>query len=44
MQAVTDGRASKDWTGDDMKKLTEDLALRLQKKGVLDGMSIPSEI
>lgn len=38
MQAVTEGRASKDWTQEDMKKLAEDLALRLQKKGVMDGI------
>lgn len=38
MQAVTEGRASKDWTQEDMKNLAEDLALRLQKKGVMDGI------
>ena len=37
MQRVTGGRASKDWTDEDMRKLTEDLAVRMQKKGVMDG-------
>ncbi|MBQ9433857.1 MAG: AAA family ATPase [Synergistaceae bacterium] len=36
MQAVTGGKASREWTQDDMKNLTEDLALRTQKKGVMD--------
>ncbi len=40
MQAVTEGRASKDWTQEDMKNLAEDLALRLQKKGVMDGSEV----
>ena len=43
MQAVTEGRASREWTQNDMKKLTEDLAIRTQKKGVMDGMSVPAE-
>ena len=37
IQRVTGGRASKDWTDEDMRKLTEDLAVRMQKKGVMDG-------
>lgn len=40
MQIVTDGRASKEWTQEDMKKLTNDLALRMQKKGVMDEMNL----
>lgn len=40
MQRVTGGRASKDWTNDDMKNLAEDLAVRMQKKGVMDGTEI----
>ena len=43
MLAVTEGRASREWTADDMKRLTEDLAIRIQKRGVIDGMSIPQE-
>ena len=43
MLAVTEGRASREWTADDMKRLTEDLAIRIQKRGVMDGMSIPQE-
>ena len=40
MQKVTGGRASKDWTDEDMKNLSDDLTLRMQKKGVLDGSDI----
>ncbi len=40
MQRVTGGRASKDWTNDDMKNLAEDLAVRMQKKGVMDGSEV----
>ncbi len=40
MQRVTEGRASKDWTNDDMKNLAEDLALRMQKKGTMDGSEV----
>ena len=40
MQRVTGGRASKDWTDEDMKNLSDDLMLRMQKKGVLDGSDI----
>ncbi|MBR1657596.1 MAG: AAA family ATPase [Synergistaceae bacterium] len=40
MQKVTGGRASKDWTDEDMKNLSDDLMLRMQKKGVLDGSDI----
>ncbi len=40
MQLVTDGRASREWTADDMKNLSEDLALRMQKKGVMDEMNL----
>ena len=40
MQRVTGGKASKDWTDEDMKKLTEDLALRTQKKGVMDSSEV----
>lgn len=36
MQAITGGKPSREWTQDDMKNLTEDLALRTQKKGVMD--------
>ena len=36
MQRVTDGKASKDWNSEDMKNLEEDLAVRMQKKGVMD--------
>ncbi|MBQ3585538.1 MAG: hypothetical protein II964_02365, partial [Synergistaceae bacterium] len=36
MQRITGGRASKDWTNDDMKNLSEDLAVRMQKKGTMD--------
>ncbi len=36
MQAVTGGKASREWTQEDMKNLTEDLALRTQKKGIMD--------
>ncbi|MBQ3447224.1 MAG: AAA family ATPase [Synergistaceae bacterium] len=43
MLAVTEGRASREWTADDMKRLSEDLAIRIQKRGVMDGMSIPQE-
>ena len=43
MLAVTEGRASREWTQADMKNLAEDLALRLQKKGIADGMSIAAE-
>ncbi|MBQ7156111.1 MAG: AAA family ATPase [Synergistaceae bacterium] len=41
MQAITDGRPSREWTQDDMKRLSEDLALRFQKKGVMDEMGEP---
>lgn len=40
MQRVTGGRASKDWTNDDMKNLSEDLAVRMQKKGTMDGSEV----
>ena len=40
MQIVTNGRASREWTQDDMKNLSNDLALRMQKKGVMDGMNL----
>ena len=40
MQEVTDGRASREWTQEDMKNLANDLALRMQKKGVMDEMNI----
>ena len=40
MQRITEGRASKDWTNDDMKNLAEDLAVRMQKKGVMDGSEV----
>ena len=40
MQAITEGRASREWTQQDMKNLAEDLAIRIQKKGVMDEMSI----
>lgn len=40
MQIVTNGRASREWTQEDMKNLTNDLALRMQKKGVMDEMSL----
>ncbi len=40
MQRVTGGRASKDWTDEDMRSLTEDLAIRMQKKGVMDGSEV----
>ncbi|MBQ9595265.1 MAG: hypothetical protein IJR35_05330, partial [Synergistaceae bacterium] len=33
MQNVTDGKASKDWTEEDIKNLTEDLKLRSLKLG-----------
>ena len=36
MQAITGGKASREWTQDDMKNLAEDLALRTQKKGIMD--------
>ncbi len=36
MLAVTEGRASREWTQEDMKNLSEDLALRVQKKGTID--------
>ena len=36
MQNVTDGRASKDWTEDDIRKLNEDLNLRFQKRGAVE--------
>ena len=35
MQRITGGRASKDWTEEDVKNLTEDLSLRMQKKDVV---------
>ena len=40
MQIVTNGRASREWTQEDMKNLTNDLALRMQKKGLMDEMSL----
>ena len=40
MQIVTNGRASREWTQEDMKNLTNDLALRMQKKGVMDEISL----
>ena len=40
MLRVTEGRASKDWTQEDMKNLADDLALRMQKRGNMDGMAI----
>ena len=43
MQAVTGGKASREWTQDDMKNLAADLALRIQKKGVADGINIEAE-
>ena len=39
MQAITEGRGSRDWTQADMKNLAEDLALRIQKKGAIDEVS-----
>ena len=43
MQAVTEGRASREWTQEDMKNLAEDLAVRTQKKGVMDGINVAAE-
>ena len=43
MQAVTEGRASREWTQEDMKNLAEDLAIRTQKKGVMDGINVAAE-
>lgn len=40
MQEITEGRASREWTQEDMKNLANDLALRMQKKGVMDEMNI----
>ena len=40
MQIVTDGRASREWTQEDMRNLSEDLALRMQKKGFMDEMNL----
>ena len=40
MQRVAGGKASKDWTDEDMRKLTEDLALRMQKRGVMDSSGV----
>ena len=40
MLAVTEGRASREWTQEDMKNLTEDLAVRIQKKGVMDSEGV----
>lgn len=36
MQMVTGGRASKDWSEEDMKNLTQDLAIRMRKKDVTE--------
>lgn len=44
MQRVTDGRGSRDWTQNDVKNLEEDLALRLQKKGVMDEAGLIPEV
>ncbi len=44
MQRVTDGRGSKDWTQEDVKNLGEDLALRMQKKGVMDEAGLVQDI
>ncbi len=43
MQSVTEGRASREWTQEDMKNLAEDLAVRTQKKGVMDGINVVAE-
>ena len=40
MQIVTNGRPSREWTQEDMKNLSNDLALRMQKKGVMDEMNL----
>ena len=40
MLAVTEGRASREWTQEDMRNLAEDLALRTQKKGVADSEAL----
>ncbi len=39
MLSVTQGRASKDWTHEDIESLNRDLSLRISKRGVMDGMS-----
>lgn len=44
MQRVTEGRASREWTQDDMKNLAEDLAIRMQKKGVMDEISAAESV
>ena len=44
MLRVTEGRASKDWTQEDMNNLTEDLAVRMQKKGVMDEAGLVTEV
>ena len=40
MQNVTGGRASKDWTEDDIKNLNEDIALRSMKSSEAGGIEI----
>ena len=40
MLAVTEGRASREWTQEDMRNLAEDLALRTQKQGVADSEAL----
>ena len=40
MQNVTGGRASKEWTEEDIKNLTEDIALRSMKSSEADGLNI----
>lgn len=40
MQMITKGKASKDWTDEDMKNLSEDLNIRMQKRGFMDEMNI----
>ena len=44
MQMITNGRGSKEWTQEDVKNLSEDLALRMQKKGVMDEAGLVTEI
>ena len=40
MLAITEGRASREWTPEDMKNLADDLAVRIQKKGVMDSEGV----
>ena len=44
MLRITEGRASKDWTEEDIRNLNEDLSVRMQKKGLMDESGLITEL